>query len=310
MLTTPLRHCFLPVFLVLLSLLVVSNQAVCQEAQRPSESISVWPDLAPGETTKLKGETLPFRPGENPPVVRVTGITQPTLACYLPDENPTGAAVLILPGGAFGRVVTNKEGSEIAEWLNRQGIAAFVLSYRTIASDAEKDARELAWKKPVQDAQRSLSLIRSRADEWKLRKDRIGIMGFSAGGQAAARVICLDDARTYDAADTVDSESIRPNFSLLVYPWNLTVGKEASLLPELTVPNDCGPVFLVHTHDDSASSLSSALFYVALKQKGVPAELHVFSNGGHGYGMRPVEDSSIATWPSLAEPWLKRVLAE
>jgi dipeptidyl aminopeptidase/acylaminoacyl peptidase len=123
-------------------------------------------------------------------------------------------------------------------------------------------------------------------------------------------VICLDDARTYDAADTVDSESIRPNFSLLVYPWNLTVGKEASLLPELTVPNDCGPVFLVHTHDDSASSLSSALFYVALKQKGVPAELHVFSNGGHGYGMRPVEDSSIATWPSLAEPWLKRVLAE
>lgn len=284
--------------------------AVSQDALTTAESINVWPDLAPGETTKQTGETLPFRPEENPPVVRVTGITQPTLACYRPQVNSTGAAVLILPGGAFGRVVTNKEGSEIAEWLNGQGIAAFVLSYRTIGSDADKDTKANAWRKPAQDAQRSMSLIRSRAAEWKLRKDRIGIMGFSAGGQAAARVICLDNTRTYDAADSVDSESIRPDFSLLVYPWNLTVGKEASLLPELTVPRECGPVFLLHTHDDSASSLSSAMFYVALKQKNIPAELHVFSNGGHGYGMRPVVDSNISTWPSLAEPWLKRVLAD
>lgn len=310
MAATQPRVWFLSLALALTSFLAGSSDAVSQDAQTTGETVSVWPDLAPGETTKLKGETMPFRPEENPPVVRVTGITQPTLACYLPHENSTGAAVLILPGGAFGRVVTNKEGSEVAEWLNGQGIAAFVLSYRTIGSDADKDVKANAWKKPVQDAQRSLSLIRSRSAEWKLQKNRIGIMGFSAGGQAAARVICLDNTRTYDAVDAVDSESIRPDFSLLVYPWNLTSGKEARLLPELTVPKECGPVFLLHTHDDGASSLSSAMFYVALKQQGTPAELHVFSNGGHGYGMRPVVDSNISTWPSIAEPWLKRVLTQ
>ncbi len=298
---------FLSISLSLTAVLSANCTAVGQETPAGAETVNVWPDLAPGETTRLKGETLPFRPEENPPVVRVTGITQPTLACYLPQGDSSGAAALILPGGAFGRVVTNKEGSEIAAWLNGQGIAAFVLSYRTISNDATKDEKAVAWKKPVQDAQRSLSLIRSRAAEWKLRPDRIGIMGFSAGGQAAARVICLDNSRTYDAVDAIDGESIRPDFSLLVYPWNLTVGKEANLLPELTVPKDCGPVFLVHTHDDSASSLSSALLYVALKQQNIPAELHVFNNGGHGYGMRPVADSNVATWPALAEPWLKQI---
>lgn len=310
MATTQLRVFWFFLPLTFTAFLCGGGNAVSQDAPTTAETINVWPDLAPGETTKLKGETLPFRPEENPPVVRVSGITQPTLACYPPKVNSTGAAVLILPGGAFGRVVTNKEGSEIAEWLNGHGITAFVLSYRTIANDATKDEKANAWKKPVQDAQRSLSLIRSRAAEWKLRKDRIGIMGFSAGGQAAARVICLDNERTYDSTDTIDSESIRPDFSLLVYPWNLTVGKEANLLPELTVPKDCGPVFLVHTHDDGASSLSSALFYVALKQQNIPAELHVFGNGGHGYGMRPVADSNVATWPTLAEPWLKRMLSK
>lgn len=284
--------------------------AKAQENAISTASINVWPDLAPGETTKHKGDQLPLRPEEKPPVIRVTGITQPTLAVYTPKENANGAAVLILPGGAFGRVVTNKEGSEIAEWLNEQGITAFVLSYRTIGSEATKEEKGNAWKKPVQDAQRSLSLIRSRADEWTLNKDKIGIMGFSAGGQAAARVICMDEMRTYEATDAADQETIRPDFSLLVYPWNLTEGKEARLLPELTVPNECRPVFLVHTHDDGASSLSSAMFYVALRQQNIPAELHVFSNGGHGYGIRPVADSNVSTWPSLAEPWLKRVLTK
>ena len=308
--TKVLHPSILTRFLCILMCSFCTASVQAQEDSASTTPINIWPDLAPGETTKHKGDELPLRPEEKPPVIRVTGITQPTLAVFTPKEKPNGAAVLILPGGAFGRVVTNKEGSEIAEWLNGQGITAFVLSYRTIGSDASKEEKAIAWKKPVQDAQRSLSLIRSRAAEWNLNKSQIGIMGFSAGGQAAARVICLDESRTYEAMDAADQETIRPDFSLLVYPWNLTEGKEARLLPELVVPKECRPVFLVHTHDDGASSLSSAMFYVALKQQNIPAELHVFSNGGHGYGMRPVAESNVASWPSLAEPWLKRVLTK
>lgn len=276
----------------LLLIAMLANQAVA------SEPVDVWPDLAPGETTRNIGETLPFRQGETPPVTRVTNITRPTFTVHL-AKKPNGSAVLILPGGAYTRVVTSKEGTELAEWLNGQGVTVFVLSYRT------NEKGTAGWQKPLQDAQRAMALIRSQADRWKIAKDRIGIMGFSAGGNAAARLLCDGGKLAYDRMDAIDDISHRPDFAMLIYPWALYDSKRDTLIEAVTVPKNCPPTFLVHTDDDSATSLSSVLFYASLKKHSIPAELHVYGKGGHGYGLREIKDSNIATWPKFATHWLE-----
>ncbi len=208
---------------------------------------------------------------------------------------------MILPGGGFGKVVPDKEGTEAAEWLNRHGIAAFVLSYRTKA-----DANDPGWKRALQDAQRIVSLIRSRADEFGLKRDRIGLLGFSAGGQVAARLLSANGELAYDRIDDVDDVSNRPDFALLIYPWNLYDKEHENLIEGVNVPADCPPTFLLHTDDDRSSSLGAVLFYAGLKRQGIPAELHVYGNGGHGYGIRPVDGSEISSWTSHAAHWLGR----
>lgn len=280
-------------FFVGLSFVLASAQA--------GDALKVWPDLAPGETTRQTGELQPFRPQEKPPVNRVINITQPTFTVHL-AKRPNGSGVVILPGGGFGKVVTNKEGAEAAAWLNQHGFAAFVLSYRT-----KIDRADPGWKRPLQDSQRMMSLVRRRADEWKLRKDRIGLLGFSAGGQVAARLLSSSE-RAYARVDETDDEPCRPDFALLVYPWNIYDVKSAGLIEGVNVPKNCPPTFIVHTDDDRSSSLGAVLFYMGLKQQKIPAELHVYGNGGHGYGLRPIAGSEIATWPGHAAHWLGRLV--
>jgi acetyl esterase/lipase len=212
---------------------------------------------------------------------------------------PNGTAVVILPGGGFGKVVPDLEGTEAATWLNRHGVSAFVLSYRTTA-----DSQSPGWVKPLQDAQRALSLVRIRADQWGIHKDRIGLLGFSAGGQVAARLLSNGDQRSYDRLDETDDVSHRPDFAILVYPWNMYDAKTDSLVEGVAVPKNCPPTYLVHTDDDRSSSLGAVLFYAGLKKHGIPAELHVYGNGGHGYGLRPVTGSQISSWPDHAAHWL------
>jgi acetyl esterase/lipase len=214
-------------------------------------------------------------------------------------EQPNAAGVVILPGGGFSRVVPDLEGTEAAQWLNRHGVTAFVLSYRTTA-----DAQSPGWIKPLQDAERALSLIRSRAPQWRIRKDRLGLLGFSAGGQVAARLLSDTENRSYDRVDEVDDVSYRPDFAILVYPWNMYDAKTDGLIAGVAVPRHCPPTFLVHTDDDRSSSLGAVLFYAGLKKHGIPAELHVYGNGGHGYGLRPVKNSQISSWPDHAAHWL------
>jgi acetyl esterase/lipase len=262
------------------------------------EPLDIWPQLAPGESTRQIGEALPPRAGEAPAITRVVNVTRPTMSVHLPPE-PNGTGVVILPGGGFARVVPDLEGTEAAQWLNRQGVTAFVLSYRTTA-----DAQSPGWVKPLQDAERALSFIRHRASEWALRKDRLGLLGFSAGGQVAARLLSGNDKRSYDRLDEADDISYRPDFSILVYPWNMYDAKTGGLIAGVEVPKSCPPTFLVHTDDDRSSSLGAVLFYAGLKKHGIPAELHVYGNGGHGYGLRPVRNSQISTWPDHAAHWL------
>lgn len=272
--------------------------AILGSSVTAAEPLDVWPNLAPGESTRLAGEKLPPRENENPPITRVTNVTRPTMTVHQAAK-PNGTAVVILPGGGFSRVVPDLEGTEAADWLNRHSVTAFVLSYRTTA-----DSKAPGWKKPLQDAQRALALVRSQADEWQIRKDRIGIVGFSAGGQVAARLLGDEGRKTYERSDAIDDVPHRPDFAILIYPWNMYDAKTDALIEGVKAPKSCPPTYLVHTDDDRSSSLGAVLFYAGLKKQGIPAELHVYGNGGHGYGLRPVKGSEISTWPDHAAHWL------
>lgn len=263
------------------------------------EPLRIWPGLAPGETTQSVGEALPARPQDSPTITRVEKVTAPTLTVHRPEQS-NGTAAIILPGGGFVRVVPDLEGTEAATWLNQHGVTAFVLTYRTT------DGGETpGWVKPLQDAQRAVALIRSQADQWGLRKDRIGIVAFSAGGQVGARLLCDGGKLAYERLDDVDEVSHRPDFAVLVYPWNLYDAANDRLIDGLAVPADAPPTYLVHTHDDRSSSLGAVLLYIGLKQHNLPAELHVYGNGGHGYGLRSQKNSQISTWPDHAAHFLR-----
>ena len=194
----------------------------------------------------------------------------------------------------------DKEGSEVADWLNPLGVTVFVAHYRTKREKNESDP----WMRPLEDGQRAVSLVRSRATDWGLAADRIGVIGFSAGGQCAALVTTRFSERQYRPVDEIDGVSCRPDFSLLFYPAYL-VDKEGLLSEIVTITEKTPPTFLVHTHDDPLTSLSSIEFYRQLKLHNIPAALHIYRNGGHGYGIRPVEGSDVDTWPDRATEWLE-----
>jgi len=288
----------------LLGMLLVCVSTSMTEAARDLSGVSipVWPGLAPGETSHDVGIAQPPRDGEEPPVTRVVNIRKPTIDVFLAKE-PNGAAVVVLPGGGFSKVVPDKEGSEAAPWLNAHGVSVFVVRYRT-NEVTPKD--EPAWRRPLQDGQRAIRLLRANAEKWHINKNQIGILGFSAGGQVGAILHTADGVAAYDALDDVDKQSCRPDFSLLIYPWNAYDAKTQKLLPQIQLNAKSPPAFIVHTHDDRSSSMGSVLIYAGLKQHNVQAELHVYGNGGHGYGMRSVKNSDIGTWPARASDWLVR----
>lgn len=260
--------------------------------------LNVWPDLAPGETTRSVGKVLPFRPQDNPPITRVAEITCPTVTVHVPAQ-PNGTAAVILPGGGFGKVVPDLEGTEAADWLLQHGITSFVVSYRTTADRAKP-----GWRRPLQDAQRTMSLIRAQASRWSLDPQKIGLVAFSAGGQVAARLLSNPTQRTYERIDEIDEVPFRPDYAVLVYPWNIYDAEQDRLSDGIQVGAGCPPTFLVHTHDDQSSSVGAALFYAGLRKHNIAAALHVYGNGGHGYGLRAVQGSRISTWPQHAAHWL------
>jgi acetyl esterase/lipase len=283
---------------ILIAILMLTLSPVANSA----DPLDVWPELAPGETTRSTGDIQPYRATEIPRVTRVVKISRPTFSVHIADE-PNGSAVVILPGGGFGKVVPDKEGTEAAKWLNQHGISAFVLSYRTT-----EGKQSPGWVKPLQDAQRTLKLVRSQAEKWGLKKDRIGLVGFSAGGQVAARLLSDQGKLSYERIDDVDDVAHRPDFAVLIYPWNIYDSANDKLVEGVSVAKDCPPTFLAHTHDDRSSALGAVLFYAGLKKNGIESELHVYGNGGHGYGLRPVNGSQISSWTDHATHWLKRVV--
>lgn len=281
----------------LFALLILALAAPC--ARAASEPIALWPGAAPGEKGDIGAET--DQPQKPDGVKRVTNVTKPTITVFpAPANKATGTAVIVCPGGGYNILAYDKEGTEVCAWLNSIGVTGVLLKYRVPRrAGLEKHAPML------QDAQRALGLVRHRAKEWNVDPQRIGIMGFSAGGHLSATASTNYDQRTYPPIDDADKVSCRPDFALLIYPAYLTVKEEGDkLAPELKVTTDTPPTFLVMTEDDRIRVECALFYYLALKNADVPAEMHLYPTGGHGYGLRPSEHL-VSTWPQRAADWLK-----
>jgi acetyl esterase/lipase len=265
--------------------------------------LDVWPGKVPGENTPIAEEKLlEQKPGEKQ-VQRLTNVSKPTISLFRPaKDKDTGAAVLICPGGGYNILAWDLEGEEVATWLNSIGVTGIVLKYRV--PRRPDDAKDKPPPGPLQDAQRALSLVRSKAKEWDLDPKRIGILGFSAGGHLAAAAATNFDKRTYEVADDIDQVSCRPDFAVLVYPAYLIVKDKDELSADIRVSKDSPPTFFAHAGDDGVKADNSVQMYRALKRAGVPAELHVYAKGGHGFGLRPSEQP-CSTWPQRCADWLR-----
>jgi acetyl esterase/lipase len=277
--------------LIAIIFLLISVAAKCQN----KDLIYLWPGKVPGESSEKLNPVIDTSNKDK--VIRITEITNPAIEIWLPDvAKSNGSGVIICPGGGYIRLSYNKEGTEIAEWLNKMGSAAFVLTYRV----PNKTAGAL------QDAQRALRIVRNNAAKWKLDPEKIGIMGFSAGGSLSARSATEFATRTYSPVDISDSLSCRPAFALLIYPAYLDQGENRTLTTELTITKETPPMFIFQTADDSYGN-SSLVMAGALRNAKSPVELHFYQKGGHGYGLRP-GNPAAESWPGLAEKWLSTTL--
>ncbi len=274
-------------------------------AAEVSAPIPLWPHGAPGEKGDLGEEKDLSKPNEGlvagKPLIRLANVTKPTMTIYRPTpEKNTGAAVVVCPGGGYGILALDLEGTEICEWLNSFGVTGILLKYR-VPKRAGLEKHTAA----LQDAQRAMGLVRQGAKEFGIDPQRIGILGFSAGGHLSAAASTIYEERTYEAIDAADAVSCRPDFAVLVYPAYLTI-KEAQdkISPELKITAQTPPTFIVMTADDPLR-LETALFYsLALQHAKVPVELHIYPTGGHGYGLRPTKET-VTTWPKRVEEWMQ-----
>ncbi len=274
---------------------MLGGQLCLAEDQLPE--LAVWPGTAPGETGKIEAEKFLDAQGGKP-VKRLTNVTRPTLTVYKPPQDKdTGAAVLICPGGGYNILAMDLEGEEVAAWLNTLGVTGIVLKYRV--PRRENLPKHAA---PLQDAQRAMSLVRSRASEWGIDPARIGILGFSAGGHLAATASTNFNARQYEAFDEIDKLSCRPDFAVLIYPAYLV--EQDKLQAEVPVTAETPPTFFAHAGDDGIGPENSIGMYLALKKAGVPSELHIYASGGHGFGLRPSEHPA-SQWTDRCAAWLK-----
>jgi len=269
-----------------------------------SEPMPLWPNGAPGEKGDIGVEQDTSKPNEGlvggKPVIRIGNVSAPTLTVFRPaPEKETGAAVVVCPGGGYRILAWDLEGTEVCQWLNSAGVTAFLLKYRVPARKGLE-----RYTAPLQDAQRALGLVRSHSAEWHVDPDRIGIIGFSAGGHLSAAASTQFGKRTYPPVDEADQVSCRPDFTILIYPAYLVQKEGPELAPELTVTSNTPPTFMVQAEDDPVHMENCLFYYLALKKAKVPAEIHLFAKGGHGYGLRP-SDKPVISWPKRAEEWMR-----
>lgn len=266
-------------------------------AAEPVE-LKLWPNDVPGESNEP--DEMKIQPGADG-ILRITYVGDPTITVYRPPtETNNGCAVVICPGGAYNILAWDLEGTEVAEWLNSIGVTGIVLKYRVPRRDKEQPH-----KAPLQDAQRAIRVTRENADAWGIDPERVGILGFSAGGNLTVMAGTHWDETTYEKVDSTDTLSCRPDFMVPVYAAYLGAKNDPwALSPLVRVTDKTPPTFMAVTLDDAHRGAQAALLLVELKKAGVPAELHVYATGGHGYGLRPSDDP-VCDWPQRCADWMR-----
>ena len=234
-------------------------------------------------------------------IIKLGNVSSPEVHLYRPEPtNNTRTAVVICPGGGFHILAWDLEGTEVAKWFNSIGVTAAVVKYRVPTARLE-----VPWEHPVQDTQRAISILRSRSEELDLNPDSIGALGFSAGAIAVARAGLMAN-RTYEVKDKSDQASCKPDFLALIYAGGLSNDAGTGLTSGLLVSKESPPTFMVHAFDDFVSLDHPMVLLQALKKADVPSELHVYDAGGHGYGLRRVNELPVTSWPDRLQEWLNR----
>ena len=295
---------------------------------QPSEGhaqIPIWPGAAP-DPQPVKGPETVETTGKDAlvagkPWVAVSNVTRPTMTVYSPAGKNTGAAVVVFPGGGYQVLAIDLEGSEVCDWLTPRGITRLLLKYRVTDVGPYPES-----PMALEDAQRTMGLVRFHAAEWHLDPHKIGVLGFSAGGHLTAAISTHFEKRLYPPVDDADKESCRPDFAVALYPGHLSLAaaesdakqgtkkfvvphpanadKDLWLNPEVPVTSQTPPTFLLQAEDDHVDSVDDSLsYYIALKKAGVPVEMHLFAHGGHAFGLRRTK-FPITGWPQLVETWL------
>ena len=283
-----------------LSLTIALTLTAIAAETPPPLVLDLFPGPVPGETKPIGDEQVKKK-GEA--ITSITNVSKPTLTISKPpaDKN-TGVAVLVFPGGGYNNLAWEHEGTMVSEWLNSIGVTSVILKYRV-----PRRADTPKGQPPVQalmDAQRAISLVRSHATEWGIDSKKIGVLGFSAGGHLAAWSSTNSDKRAYETIDATEQVSCRPDFTVLIYPGGITQRGGESLASEIHVTRDSQPTFLAVAGDDNGPAIGSAAYYLALNRAGVPAEMHIFASGGHGFGMRNGK-LPANSWPKRCEEWMR-----
>ena len=273
--------------------------------------VELWPGKVPDETGNIGAEKSLMSPKLDrkqvevtEPTKMVTNVSKPNITIYRPaKDKDTGTAVLICPGGGYWNLYWQLEGEEVAAWLNSLGVTGMILKYRV--PRRPDDTRGEPARRPLQDAQRAVSLVRSKAAEWGIDPKQIGMAGFSAGGHLAIATATSFEKRSYKPVDDIDKTSCRPDFAILAYSGYLKAKDKDELAPGLRIPAGTPPIFLAHGGDDIISDPAhSVVMYLALKRAGVPAELHIYATAAHDFGVRP-SDHPCSTWTQSCANWLR-----
>ncbi len=293
--------------------------------------IPIWPGAAP-DPQPVAGPEAAATSGRDflvagRPAVSVSNVTRPTMTLYAPKGKNSGAAVVVFPGGGYQALAIDLEGTEVCDWLTPKGITCVLLKYRvTDVGPYPKSGPYPESPMALEDAQRTVGLVRVHAAEWHIDPHKIGVLGFSAGGHLSAAISTHFEHRLYPVVDAADQESCRPDFAVAIYPGHLSLSaaewdakqgakkfvvphaaaadKDLTLNPEIPVTRQTPPTFLLQAEDDHVDNVDDALaYYIALKKAGVPVEMHLYAQGGHAFGLRRTQ-FPITGWPQLVETWL------
>ncbi len=287
------------------SAIVLAQQPAWQPA--PGHvTLPLWPGVAPGSPANAPAEVDKTTAKDSliagKPVIRLGNVSKPTLTLYAPKGQNTGAAVVVFPGGGYQILAIDLEGTEVCDWLNVIGVNCVLLKYRVPNSGPYPKSSAA-----LQDAQRAMGLVRQHAAEWDIDPNRIGVLGFSAGAHLAAALSTHYDKRLYDPVDEADKLDCRPDFAVIIYPGYLALAEQNfAPNPEIHPTEDTPPSFIVQAEDDPVHVENAVVYFMALKNAKVPAELHIYAQGGHGYGLRRTA-LPVTTWPQRVEDWLHTI---